>query len=498
MWLLDALEERKNDDATAIVYRNEKINFKELWQRSESIAQYLLNNGYNKNPLVIYGNKEIDIIPCMHAALKVGVPYVPVDTLYPVARLNKIADICEADLIINFSVESGFGRHEINQEELKEIYTENNGTSDRNLWVKDDDICYILFTSGSTGEPKGVPISKGNLINFADWFIKYIKLANESNGVINQAPYSFDLSVIGLFVCLPMGKYLLNIDKTMSGNYAELSECLSSNHPGIWISTPSFFDVCTYEKAFYGAAASLKLILFDGEVFPKKLAHKIFDNIAGVRVVNAYGPTEATVAISGCEIIPAMLDDDLELPIGYLLDDGVMQIAPEYTINDGTCTVGELSICSKSVARGYYKSKVQTEKSFFSSNGLNGYRTGDLVFEKDNLLYYIGRKDFQIKLNGYRIELSDIENNLNKLPQIAKSVVLPISKDGKIEYLAAFIVAGDGMPKSNLKASILVKKELSELVPIYMVPKKIVVVGGFPLNTNGKVDRKKLLEEINL
>lgn len=112
----------------------------------------------------------------MHAALKVGVPYVPVDTLYPVVRLNKIADICEADLIINFTAESGFGCNELNQEELKEIYTGKNDTSDKALWVKAEDICYILFTSGSTGEPKGVPISKRNLINFTTWFEAYCRL----------------------------------------------------------------------------------------------------------------------------------------------------------------------------------------------------------------------------------------------------------------------------------------------------------------------------------
>lgn len=499
MWLLDALEQRKEDDATAIIYRNEKISYKELWHRSECIAKYLIDNGYDKHPLVLYGNKEIDIVSCMHAALKVGVPYVPVDTLYPVERLKKIAGIVEADLIVNFSDKSGFACSEINHIKLSKIYAELEETpsSNKDLWVKEEDTCYILFTSGSTGEPKGVPISKGNLINFCDWFKKYIEYSDEGNGTINQAPYSFDLSVIGLFVCLPMGKYLLNVDKNMSGNLKELCDYIKINQPAIWISTPSFLDVCTYDRIFFSAAHSLNLIVCDGEIFSKNLAEKLFKGLNGLRIVNAYGPTEATVAITGCEIFPEMIDSEFELPIGMLLDDGVAEITQEYKGDDGSTDVGELSIISKSVAAGYYKNQLQTEKCFFVRDGVTGYRTGDLVFVNNGLMYYVGRKDFQIKLHGYRIELSDIESNLNKLDMVESSVVLPVTKDDKIDYLVAFIITNGSTEESPLKFSIKIKNELRKLVPVYMVPKKIIKKDTFPLNTNGKVDRKKLLEEIN-
>lgn len=495
MWLLDALEERKNDEATAIIYRDEDISFKELWQRSECIAQYLLNNGYNKHPLVIYGNKEIDIIPCMHAALKVGIPYVPVDTLYPVARLNKIADICEADLIVNFSDESGFGRGEITQSELREIYSKKIANSDKNLWVKDDDICYILFTSGSTGEPKGVPISKGNLINFTDWFEAYCHLENDKYSVLNQVSYSFDVSDIMLYIYLPAGNSLCCVDKEMAANPAELIPYLENSDIKVWTSTPAFIDICCHDSRFSSATLpNLSLVILAGEALQKKLVRDLWSRFEAIEVVNGYGPTECTVLLTAVSITKEMVEDEKSLPIGYLLADGEMKLENPTTV-DGR-EVGELSVVTKSASRGYYKNEEQSLKAYWQEpSGIYGYRTGDLVFVEGDLIYYIGRQDSMIKLHGYRIDLNDIEANLNKLEYVENNVVVPVKKDGLVDSLVAFIITKDNNDESALKFSIRVKNSLKTLVPIYMVPKKIVKIESFPLNANGKVDRKKLLEE---
>lgn len=124
-----------------------------------------------------------------------------------------------------------------------------------------------------------------------------------------------------------------------------------------------------------------------------------------------------------------------------------------------------------------------------------GYRTGDLVFEQGGLLYYVARKDTQVKLNGFRIELNDISSNLNLLEIVNNSVVLPVYKEERVAYLAAFVVLNERPEMSDLKIGIAIKKELKELVPSYMVPRKIVILDQFPMNINGKIDRKKLAEE---
>ena len=498
MWRLDALERRKNDEAIAIIHRDEKINYKELWRRSECIAKYLKDNGLDKHPLVIYGNKEIDIVSCMHAALKVGIPYVPVDTLYPVERLKKIAYVTEADLIVNFSDKTGLGCNEIDQSQLQKIYAESGNTphSDKALWVKEDDVCYILFTSGSTGEPKGVPIRKANLMNFCEWFESYCHLDDGEYKVLNQVSYSFDVSDIMLYIYLPSGKALCCVDKEMAANPAELMAFLQQSNVKVWTSTPAFIDICCHDERFTSEnLPELSVIILAGEALQKKLVNDLWTRFKDVEIINGYGPTECTVLLTATVITKEMVADDKSLPIGYLLPDGRMKLENSTTLNGRT--VGELSVVTKSAGCGYYKDKERSDKVFWQDDsGTYGYRTGDLVFQEGDLLYYIGRQDSMIKLHGYRIDLNDIEVNINRLDFVENCVVIPVKDDDIISYLAAFIVTNGGAEESSLKFSIKVKNKLRELVPVYMVPKKIIRKDFLPLNTNGKVDRKKLLEEI--
>ncbi|MGN1050263.1 MAG: hypothetical protein ACI4P9_07045 [Selenomonadaceae bacterium] len=139
--------------------------------------------------------------------------------------------------------------------------------------------------------------------------------------------------------------------------------------------------------------------------------------------------------------------------------------------------------------------ELTADRFFTDKTGMKGYWTGDLVYKDGEFLYYVGRKDFQIKLHGLRIELNDIESNLNKLAYISGSVVLPVYKDGKPDYLAAFVTLNEEQSESAIRFAMRVKNDLKEMIPVYMVPKKVTVVQEFPLNVNGKIDRKKLLED---
>lgn len=498
MWLLDKLEKLKNSNTIAIRYMDEFISYKELWHRSECIAKYLHDHGLNEKPLVIYGNKEIDIVPCMHAALKVGIPYVPVDTLYPIDRLNKIANAVKADLVVDFSKSDGIDCNVICDEELKNIYKEQNisGGVQKMQWANNEDIVYILFTSGSTGEPKGVPITKKNLVNFASWFRRYVNIVSGRSVTINQAPYSFDLSVIGLYVCLPLGSCLLNIDKNVSADFKLMDAYMLSYKPDIWVSTPSVIRTCLYDMEFIqNTKKNIQQFIFDGEILQKELAAKLFEYYPTAKIVNAYGPTEATVAITACEIMPQMLSDDNELPIGYPLDDGKLDIIKEgHEVNDNE--VGELFVTSDSVACGYWNNKEQTEKCFSKDDkGDYKYCTGDLVYKQDGMFYYVGRKDFQIKLNGYRIELNDIEINMQNLPYVKACCVVPKVKNGKTEFLCAFVVLSD-VKDTKIKMTMKIKKDLSKKIPVYMIPKKVIFIDELPLNINGKIDRKKLVGDL--
>lgn len=499
MWILDELEKLKNSNELAIIYRENKITFKELWNRSEQIASYILSVCKTNFPVLIYGNKEIDIITIMIASLKTGRAYSPVDITYPPERLYKIAKITNAELIFNFSnIELSGDFHVADQEKVDEICLRECEELPKAAWVKDEDICYILFTSGSTGDPKGVPINKKNLMNFVSWFKEICAIPGSNNIVLNQVSYSFDVSNISIYIYLPMGNTLFNIDKRMLDNTKELFYYLRKSNISVWISTPAFLEICSFDENFnLTMLPSLNKFILAGEVLTKKLVKSIYSKFNNSTIINGYGPTEGTVLLTACEITDEMIDDDKNLPIGKPLTDATYSIIGKDNRPVEYGTQGELVVISDSISMGYYNNQVQTDKVFFKSeDGRNGYYTGDLVFENNGLIYYIARKDFQIKLNGFRIELDDIANNLNKIEFINGSVVMPIYKDERVSYIVAFVTLNKKMEESNLKLGIKIKNELRNLVPSYMVPKKVKILDVFPLNTNGKIDRKRLMEEI--
>lgn len=506
MWILDELKARKDDcERIAIVHRDRKISYADLWVNSEKLAQWLDKSLHTSAPVLIYGNKDIEIVEIMLAVLKTGRAYVPIDVTFPEERVENIAKVTECEVLFDLS-ELNLTVSEnvtcVRRAELAEIFTrkcEEEICEDR--WVKEADNCYILFTSGSTGEPKGVQISKGNIVNFTGWFRKWANI--EGDVVLNQVSYSFDVSVIQIYLYLAMGKTLFCIDKEMISDFGSLFEHLGNSKIAAWVSTPAFIEMCAVYDVFNEKLLPcLEKIILAGEILTKKLVKMLWNKFPKAEVINGYGPTEGTVLLTCCTIEEKMVEDeDNELPIGYILDDAVYQIDKSVTEFDKekSMTVqekGELIVSSKSISKGYFKKPDVTAKSFFfeQGNSYPSYRTGDVVYEKNGLLYYCGRKDFQIKLNGYRIELDDISENINKIDGISNNVVLPVYREGRVAFIAAFVMLNKDLGLTTAKTSIYIRKELANFVPSYMVPKKIVILEKFPLNTNGKIDRKLLRE----
>ena len=195
-----------------------------------------------------------------------------------------------------------------------------------------------------------------------------------------------------------------------------------------------------------------------------------------------------------------MAEDSRPIPIGEPLEEVEFRIVSPEGKELSDNEIGELQIISHNVGHGYYKRPDLSQKSFFEtvSRGENkrGYRTGDACYKIGNLYYFCGRIDFQIKLNGYRIELEDIENNMVKIDNVSRAVVIPVMKEEKVDYLAAFVLQTQKTDTPKLREITRIKAELSKLVPSYMVPRKIVICTSFPTNTNGKVDRKLLASQL--
>lgn len=503
MEILHNIKKYAEEGRLAVVCDGEELTYSELDKMSNAIASYFINEyKEDKSPIVIHGNKENLILVLMLGALKSGRAYIPLDVTFPVERVKQVIEEVEAKIVVNFTEEDLGLDNVYTKDSIEKIIQGLDGqVPSQDNWVKDDENAYILFTSGSTGKPKGVQISKNNLDSFNDWFGKYMNLDNSIEVMMNQVSYSFDVSVIPIYLGLIYGKTLNSLSKKTLEDFKALFENLKASNIKTWVSTPALAEMCIKDSNFNSSLMpNLETFFFAGEVLSKKLVSELMDRFKGVRIINGYGPTEGTVLLSAIDVTEEMLEDERAIPIGYPLDGGILKIVDDKgnILKDGE--KGELLALSKSISKGYFNNEELTNKVFFNEEvdgkTLRGYRTGDLAYYENGIIYYCGRKDFQIKLNGFRIELEDIENNLRKVSNVNNCVVFPVYKDEKITHLTAFITLKEENELSSLKNSILIKDELKRYIPSYMIPRNMKILKEFPINTNGKIDRKKLMEDL--
>lgn len=510
MFILEKLADYAKTDLVALINREEQLTFAQMDAYSDAVAAFLLEHfgSADKTPVVIYGHKQTEMLPCMYGALKAGRAYVPVDITVPADRVRDILDTVKPKLFIDLAdicaggeVPADLYGQRADTAAVQKMFTQYAGQKpDASNWVKDEDPCYILFTSGSTGKPKGVPISKANLDNLYREFAGWVAEA-KGQVIMNQISYSFDVSVVSVYMGMALGKTLYTIDKGMMENLPELYENLGSSQIALWVSTPSFAELCVAsERLNEGLMPQLERFIFCGEVLTHKLTETLFTRFPGRAVVNTYGPTEATVLVTAMAVTPAMLEDTRPIPIGIPLPEVRFAIVDEAGKALPEGETGELLIISDNVSAGYFGRPDLTAQRFFTMDcdGVTkrGYRTGDAVYRLGDYYYFCGRIDFQVKLNGFRIELEDIENNMMRVTNVARAVVLPVSKGEKIDHLVAFVMLQKKSELSPLKTGLAIKEELKQYLPSYMIPRKIVLRDSFPINTNGKVDRKQLALEL--
>ena len=487
---------------TAIHSKQGELSYISLWENSDRLASWLEQQlQSDKTPVVVYGHKNPMMLVCFLACVKSGRAYCPVDTSMPPERIesiikavgNKVVLATEPLEVQSFTGFTVTGTDDIN----KAIQTSEPITKEH--WVKADDIFYIIFTSGSSGTPKGVKISSDNLSRYTDWSVTLGDSPAGKKGMVflNQAPFSFDLSVMDLYTCLASGGTLHCIDKEMQSNTAEMLEYMKSGDINYWISTPSFADMCLSDAGFNSQLLpNLKVFLFCGEKLTNETAGKLYERFPNSIVVNTYGPTESTVAVTETVITKEMIDFPEPLPIGRAKPGTDIIILKEdgHFACDGER--GEILIAGDTVSPGYFKNPKKTAEVFDVAevNGKNvrTYRTGDEGYMVDGMVHYCGRIDLQVKLHGYRIELGDIEANLMQLEGVTGAAVVPKWNQGKIRYLVGFVVGNQS--DRGFEDRKRVRASLREKLPEYMVPKKIVFIDQLPMTGNGKTDRKKLEE----
>ena len=480
--------------------------YRDLKENSDSLAAYIdFLKLEEKSPVLVFGGQEYDMLATFVALTKSGHAYIPVDQHSALERIEAILEVAEPSFIIavgDFPLEIT-NIPMITLDQLQTIFAQK---TDYQLThsVKGDVNYYIIFTSGTTGKPKGVQISHDNLLSFTNWMISDKEFSvPERPQMLAQPPYSFDLSVMYWAPTLALGGTLFALPKELTTDFKRLFTTINELPIGVWTSTPSFADMAMLSNDFnQETLPHLTHFYFDGEELTVKTAQKLRSRFPKARIVNAYGPTEATVALSAVAITDEMLATCKRLPIGYTKAD-----SPTFVIDENGKALpngeqGEIIVSGPAVSKGYLNNPERTQVAFFEFEGLPAYHTGDLgVMTDQGMLLYGGRMDFQIKFNGYRIELEEVSQNLNKSEYIKSAVAVPrYNKDHKVQNLLAYVVLKEGVAEQfdrQLDITKAIKEDLKDIMMDYMMPSKFLYRDSLPLTPNGKIDIKGLMNEVN-
>ena len=392
-----------SESRIAIKSGDSVLTYKQLEEYSDRLAAWINRNlSSNKVPIVVYGHKNPYMVVCFLACVKSGRAYCPQDISIPDTRVMDTAECVNPEVIFKVEGDMDFDGYNVkNLDSIKKIIEEEQEEYCPEWATKPEDIYYILFTSGSTGKPKGVKITFDCLNNYLDWSVNLgsSKQDKEGKNFVNQAPFSFDLSVMDLYTSLVCGGTLYTMDKKMQSDYSEMLGFLEQSEIEIWVSTPSFADMCLADRNFCGEKIkALKLFLFCGEVLTTATVEKLKERFPEAVIINTYGPTESTVAVTDVTITEKLLQETIargkSLPVGHEKPGTYIEIWDKAgkVLPEGE--QGEIVIIGDTVSCGYYMRADLTKKAFFhcilDGKAYRGYKTGDAGYLKGGQLYYNG------------------------------------------------------------------------------------------------------------
>lgn len=504
--LLNAIERVVDAHPERIAFRApgaRDVTYDELWAMSSRIAAVLAKSVEGRDPICVICDKSALSVAAFLGCLRAGHAFVPVDIAMPDARIHGIVAQLEGSPVLQATrgaspVElSGVAVRDV-AALVRDVPARAADEAERARWVRGEQTQYIIFTSGSTGTPKGIEITANDIGNFMTWMHGFPVVRDGGATFIDQASYSFDLSEYQLVGALSTGGCLFALAPQVTSDYRALFEALADSRADVWVSTPSFADLCMVDPSFsQELLPGLRLFLFCGEALHHTTASALMERFPSARVVNTYGPTESTVAVTYCEIGRADLEDPQPLQVGTPRPGTQIRIVDPATGEQLGCgETGEIVIVGDTVAKGYINLPEKTAESFFDvpelDENVRGYHTGDLGhLDEQGRLHCEGRMDDLVKLNGFRIELGDVERNLEALPAIDQAAVVTVKRGGVTRALKAFVVVHDTVPEDQATPAAL-KAQLAERVPAYMVPRTIKVLESMPLNANNKIDRSAL------
>ncbi len=500
----------------ALVMDGRSITYSELEAESNRFARSLISNGVCQGDRVaLWLPKSIETVVAIYGIMKAGAAYVPIDPGAPGARMAYIARDCSVAGLVSLreradTVQAAFAgsapmktiwyadAHDgdapsiANARAIAWQALSSERTDSIECRAAADDLAYILYTSGSTGEPKGVILSHRNALSFVNWAFDTFAISAEDR-LANHAPFHFDLSVFDLYVGARAGATVFPVSSRIAAFPAAIAKQWSEQKLTVWYTTPSTLVLMLTKGGLATVDLSaLRLLLFAGEVFPVKYLRSLMEMAPLARFANLYGPTETNVCT--WYEVSSPPEGNHPLPIGQACSNCELYILDELLkpVSDGCA--GELWVSGGTVMQGYWgrpERTMQTLKSIEISAGLTvrAYNTGDMVrMGADGNLEFLGRRDHQVKTRGYRVELGEIESALHHHPAVDEAVVLAIPDDTIGHRLAAVVVIKQDVEVSKAE----LQQHCADTLPRYMVPATIEFRPSLPRTSSGKVDRQAL------
>lgn len=518
---------RRNPDAVALRFQGRSLTYAELECDSNRVARALNDLKVTRGDRVgIYVEKSFASIAAIFGILKAGAAYVPLDPSAPAARVAYIARNCGIKVVLtsaaklkglaealkeatpiqyavlmeaqtgglaDFSIELPEGVHLVPSESVKAQMPEAPLTPE----PIDTDLAYILYTSGSTGEPKGVMISHRTIFTFINWCADTFRLS-KNDRVTSHAPIHFDLSTFDIFVTIKTGGTVVLVPDKTSIFPIQLTRLLQEEKVSVLYMVPSILStMIAYGDVGGHDLSSLRLVLFAGEVFPIKYLRRWMEAAPQASFYNLYGPTETNVC-TYYRVFPedVAADRTSPVPIGIACENmEVFAVEESGGLVSQPGQEGELWVRGSGVALGYWGDQTKTASAFvqdprhqdFSDTA---YRTGDIVklAEDGENWIYIGRRDHMIKSRGYRIELGEIESALYAHGAVREAAVVPVPDEFVGNRLLAMVVpmSDNGLTVADLE------RHCRKRLPAYMVPESIEFTASLPKTATGKVNRVEL------
>lgn len=474
-----------NPEHIAIESSNGKLTYGELNVNASKVANKLIKLGLKKGMIVsIYFERSIEMITAILGILKAGGAYLPIDPDYPINRVDYILNNSKVDYVLTqdkFTDRLEQFNAEIITVDKSMLENESELTSD--IDYDSNDLMYVIYTSGSTGNPKGVQIEHKSLLNLVDWQTTYYNISKEDRSSLISGP-AFDASVWELWPYLTSGGTICIPDDDIRLSAQELQNWLINEKITMCYIPTSYVNL--YIESDWSVNTSIRYMLTGGD----KL-HKHPKTELPFKLVNHYGPTEATILATAA--IVEQKDDSSKAPsIGKPINNTQIYILDK-NMKPVPCGVaGEIYIGGIGVARGYLYNDVLTRERFIENPFIEGskvYKTGDLgKLDKEGNIEFIGRTDKQIQIRGYRVELEEVESVIGNLENLRDIAVIAADQGDNDKKLVAFIVTNtdnDGIAEE-------VKASAKAVLPEYMVPSMIFKLDSMPMTPNGKIDYKKL------